>query len=256
MLIETLPDRNIKNSKWNIATHEKNNLPWPRRIPTVRTRQKTRDWFKIGKWVRQGYILSPCLFNLYVECIMRNSGLDVAQAEIKNARRNINNLRCADDTTLLAETKEVLKSFLMKVKQKSEKTGLKLNIQKTKIIASGPITSWQTDSGKNGSSDRLYFLGLQNHCRWCMQPWNSKMLAPWKKSYDKSRQCIIKQRHYFANKGPSNKSYGFSSSHMRLWESDSKEGWAPKKWCFWTVVLEKTLESPLSLEDRDQISQS
>ena len=82
------------------------------------------------------------------------------------------------------------------------------------------------------------------------------MLAPWKKSYDKSRQCIIKQRHYFANKGPSNKSYGFSSSHMRLWESDSKEGWAPKKWCFWTVVLEKTLENPLDCKEFKSINSS
>ena len=95
MLIETLRDRNIKNSKLNIATHEKNNLPRPRRIPTVRIGQKTMDLFKIGKRVRQGYILSPCLFNLYAEYIMRNAGLDVAQAEIKIARRNINNLRCA-----------------------------------------------------------------------------------------------------------------------------------------------------------------
>src|SRR5574337_845691 len=112
----------------------------------VRIRHRTKDWFKIGKGVCQGCILSPCLFNLYAEYIMRNAGLDVAQAEIKIARRNINNLRCADDTTLLAETKEVLKSFLMKVKEESEKTGLKLNIQKTKIMASGPITSWQIDA--------------------------------------------------------------------------------------------------------------
>ena len=92
--------------------------------------------------------------------------MDEAQAGIKIARRNINNLRYADDTTLIAESEEELKSLLMKVKEESEKSGLKLNIQKTKIMASGPITSWQIDGGKNGNSDRLYFLGLQNHCRW------------------------------------------------------------------------------------------
>ena len=109
---------------------------------TVRTGHGTTDWFQIGKGVCQGCILSPCLFNLYAEHIMRNSGLDEAQAGIKIAGRNINNLRYADDTTLMAESKE-LKSVLMKVKEESEKVGLKLNIQKTKIMASGPITSWQ-----------------------------------------------------------------------------------------------------------------
>ena len=99
--------------------------------------------------------------------------------------------------------------------------------------------------GNSGNSDRFYFLGLQNHCRWWLQPWNEKTLAPWKKSYDKPRQHIKKQRHYFANKGPSSKSYGFSSSHVQTWKLDYKESWALKNWCFWTVVLEKTLESPL-----------
>ena len=111
---------------------------------TVRTGHGTTDWFQIGKGVRQGCILSPCLFNLYAEYIMRNAGLEAAQAGIKIAGRNINNLRYADDTTLMAESKE-LKSLLMKVKEESEKTGLKFNIQKTKIMPSGPITSWQTD---------------------------------------------------------------------------------------------------------------
>ena len=112
---------------------------------TVRTGHGTTDWFQIGKGVCQGCILSPCLFNLYVEYIMRNAGLDKAQAGI--AGRNINNLRYADDTTLMAESKEELKSLLMKVKEESEKVGLMLNIQKTKIMASGPITSWQIDGG-------------------------------------------------------------------------------------------------------------
>ena len=103
------------------------------------------DWFQIGKGVRQGCILSPCLFDLYAEYIMRNAGLEEAQAGIKIARRNINNLRYADDTTLMEESEEKLKSLLMKVKEEREKVGLKLNIQKTKIMEFGPITSWQID---------------------------------------------------------------------------------------------------------------
>ena len=105
----------------------------------------TTDWFQIGKGVRLGFILSPCLFNLYAEYIMRNSGLEEAQAGIKIAGRNINKLRYADNTTLMAESEEELKSLLMRVKEESEKVGLKLNIQKTKIMASGPITSWEID---------------------------------------------------------------------------------------------------------------
>ena len=112
---------------------------------TVRTGHGTTDWLQMGKGVRQGCILSPCLFNLNAEYIMRNTGLDEAQAGIKIARRKINNLRYADDTTLMAESEEELKSFLMKVKEESEKVGLKLNIQKTEIMTSGPITSWQID---------------------------------------------------------------------------------------------------------------
>ena len=111
---------------------------------TVRTGHGTTDWFQIGKGVCQGYILSPCLFNLYVEYIMRNAKLDEAQAGIKISWRNINNFRYADETTLMAESEE-LKSLLMKVKEESEKVGLKFNIQKTKIMASGHIISWQKD---------------------------------------------------------------------------------------------------------------
>ena len=109
----------------------------------VRTGHGTTDWFQIGKGVRQGCILSPCLFNFYAEYIMRNARLDEAHAGIKIARRNINNLRYANDTTLMAESEEELKSLLMKMKEESEKVGLKLNIQKTKIMAFHPITSWQ-----------------------------------------------------------------------------------------------------------------
>ena len=110
---------------------------------TVRTGHGTTDWFQIGKGVCQGCILSPCLFNFYAEYIMRKPGLEEAQAGIKIAERNINNLRYADDT--IAENEEELKSLVMKVKEESEKAGLKLNIQKTKIMASGPITSWEID---------------------------------------------------------------------------------------------------------------
>ena len=112
---------------------------------TIRTGHGTTDWFHIGKGVRQGCILSLCLFNLYAGYIMRNAGLDEAQAGIKIARRNINNLRYVDDTTLMAESEGELKSFLMKVKEESEKVGLKLNIKTTKFMASGSITSWEID---------------------------------------------------------------------------------------------------------------
>ena len=109
---------------------------------TVRTGHRKTDWFQIGKGAHRGCILSPCLFNLYAEYIMRNAGLDESKAGIKIAERNINNLIYADDTTLMAESKEELQSLLMKVKEESENADLKLNIQKTKIIVSGPITSW------------------------------------------------------------------------------------------------------------------
>ena len=123
-----------------------------------RTRHGTTEWFEIGKGVRQGRILSPCLFNLYAEYIMQNSRLDEAEAGIKVARRNINSLRYADDTTLTAESKEELKSLLIKVKEQGGKAGLKLNIQKTKIMASSPVTSWQID-GEAMETARVYFLG-------------------------------------------------------------------------------------------------
>jgi len=124
---------------------------------TVRSGHGTTDWFQIGKGVYQDCILSPCLLNLYAEYIMRNAGLEEAQAGIKITRRNINNLRYADDTILMAESEEELKSLLMKVKEESEKVGLKLSIQKTKIMASGPITSWEIRWGNSGNSVRLLF---------------------------------------------------------------------------------------------------
>ena len=139
---------------------------------TVRTGHGTTDWLQIGKGVHQGCILSPCLFKFCAEYIMRNAGLDEAQAGIKIARRNINNFRYADDTTLIAESEEELKSLLMKVTEESEEVGLKLNIQKTKITASGPITSWQIGGKTLETVTDFIFGGLQNHCRWWLQPWN------------------------------------------------------------------------------------
>ena len=123
----------------------------------VRTGHGTTDWFQIGKGVRKGCIFLPCLFNLYAEYIMINAGLEEAQAGIKIAGRNTNNLRYADDTTLMAESEEALKSLLIKVKEESEKVGLKLNIQKTKIMASGPITSWEIDGEQWKQCQTLFF---------------------------------------------------------------------------------------------------
>ena len=133
---------------------------------TVRNGHGTTDWFQIGKGVHQGCKLSPCLFNFYAEYIMRNAGLEETRAGIKIAGRNINNLRYADDTTLMAEIEEELKSLFMKVKEESEKVGLKLNIQKTKTMASGPITSWEIDGETVETVSDFILGGLQNHCRW------------------------------------------------------------------------------------------
>ena len=152
---------------------------------TVRTGHGTIDCFQIGKGVRQGCILSPCLFNLHSEYIIRNAGLDEAQARIKIAGRNINNLRYADDTTHMADSKEELKSLLMKVKEKSEKVGLKLNIRKTKIMASGPITSSQID-GETVEIVRDFILG------------GSKITADGDCSY-KIKRCLLFGRKVMTN---------------------------------------------------------
>ena len=141
-----------------------------------------------------------------------------------------------------------LKTLLIKVKEQSEKTGLKLNIQKLKIMASSLITWWQIDGETMETVMDFIFFIFQNHCGWGLQPWNWKTLALWKKSHDKPRQHIKKQRHHFA-KGPYSQSYGFFSSHVWMWELDYKESWVLKDWCFWTVVLEKTLESPLDCKE-------
>ena len=151
----------------------------------VRTRHGTTDWFQIGKGVRQGCILSLCLFNLYAEHIMRNAGLEEAQAGIKIVRRNINNLRYADDTTFLAESEE-LKSLFLKVKEESEKVGLKLNIQKTKIMASCPITSWEID-GEIVERVATLFWGTPISLQMVIAAMKLKTLTPWKKSYEQPR---------------------------------------------------------------------
>jgi len=181
---------------------------------TVRTGHGTTNWFQVGKGLCQGCILSPCLSNLYAEYILRNAGLDEAQAGIKIAGRNINNLRYADDTTLMAESEEELKRLLMKVKEENEKVGLKPNIQKTKIMASGPITSWQIN-GETVETMTDFILG------------GSKITADGNYSHEIKRHLFLgrkvitnldstlkKQIHYFANKGPSSQGYGFPSSHV------------------------------------------
>ena len=153
---------------------------------------------------------------------MRKAGLEEAQGRIKIARRNINNLRYADDTTLMAESEEELKSLLMKVKEESETVDIKLNIQKTKIIASGPITSWEIDGETMETvRDFIFLVSKITADGDCSD--EIKRLALWKKSYDQPRQHITKQRYYFANKSPSSQSYGFSSSHVWVWELDYKE---------------------------------
>ena len=151
----------------------------------VRTEDGPTDWFQIGKGVCQGCILSPCLFNLYAEYIMRNAGLEGAQARIKIAGRNINNLRYADDTTLMAESEEELKSLLMKVKVESEKVGLKLNIQKTKIMASGPITSWEIDGETVEAVSDFIF-------------WGSKITADGDFSRE-TKRCLLLGRKVMTN---------------------------------------------------------
>ena len=140
---------------------------------TVRTGHGTKDWFQIGKGVHQDCILSPCLFNLYAEYIMRNTGLEEVQAGIKIAGRNINNLRCADDTTLMAESEEELKSLLMKVKVESEKVGFKAQHSENEDYGIWSHHFMANRWGNSGNSDRLFYFGrLQNHCRWWWQPWN------------------------------------------------------------------------------------
>ena len=181
---------------------------------TVRTGHGTKDWFQTGKGVSQGCILSPCLFDLYAEYLMRNSGLGEAQTRIKIAGRNINNLRYADDTTVMAESEEELKSLLMKVKEESEKVGLKLNIQRSKIMASGPITSWQIDGESvETTADFIFFGSNITADSDCSHEIKRRLLLG-RKVMTNLDSILKKQRHYFANKGLSSQGYSFSSSHV------------------------------------------
>ena len=149
----------------------------------------------------------------------------------------------------MAESKEELKSLLMKVKEETEKVDLKLNIQKTRIMASGPITSWQID-GKQWKQWETLFLGAPKSLQMvtAAMKWKDSCSLE-EKGYDQPRQHIKKQRHYFANKGSSSQSYGFSSSHVWMWELDHKESWVMKYWCFWILVLEEPFECPLGCKE-------
>ena len=164
---------------------------------------------------------------------MWNAGMNEAQAGIKIAGRNINNLRYADDTTLMAESEEELKSLLMTVKEESEKVGLKLNIQKTKIMASGPITSWQIDG--ETVADFIFVVSKITADGDCSCETKRHLLLEGKVLTN--LDSILKSRDIIANKGPSSQGYGFSSSHVWMWELDYKKNWTPKDWCFWTVML-------------------
>ena len=184
---------------------------------------------------------------------MRNVGLEEAQAGIKIAGRNINNLRYTDNTAIMAESEEELKSLLMKVIGESENVGLKLNIQKTKIMASSPITSWQIDGETVETVADFIFGGSKitadgdcsHEIKWHLLLGRKAMTK---------LDSVKKGRHYFASKDPSSQSYGFPSSHVWMWVLDHNEGEELEDCCFWIVVLEKTLKSPLDC--RDQTSQS
>ena len=182
---------------------------------TVRTGHGTMDWFQIGKGVHQGCISSPCLFNLYAEYITRNAGLDEAQAGIKIARRNTSNLRYSDDTNIMAESEEEVKNPLLKVKEESEKAGLKLNIQKTKILASIPITSWQIDR-ETMETVKDFILGGSKITAGgdCSHEIKKHLLLGRKIMTNLDSTLKTRDSKYLSNKGPSSQSYGFSSSHV------------------------------------------
>ena len=180
---------------------------------------------------------------------MWNVGLDEAQAGIKISGRDINNLRYVDDTTLMPESKEELKSLLMKVQEESEKVNLKFNIQKTKIVTSCPIISWQIDGETMETERHFIFLGSKITADGDCSHEVKRCLPLGRKVIDQPRQHIEKQRHYFVSKGPSSHGFGLSSGHVRMWELDNKESWAVKNWCLWTVVLEQTLESFLDCKE-------
>ena len=180
---------------------------------------------------------------------MRNSGLEEAQTGIKIPRRNISNLRYADDTTLMAESKEELKSLLMKVKEESEKVGLKLDIQKTKIMASGPINSWKIDGETMETVTDFIFLGFKITADGDCSHEMKRFLFLGRKGMT-NLDSILKSRDItLPTKICLVKAVVFSSRHIWIWELECKESWAPKNWCFWTVVLERTLVSPLDCKE-------
>ena len=181
---------------------------------------------------------------------MWNAGLDEAEAGIEIARRNINNLKYADDTTLLKGSEKELKSILMRVKEETEKAGLKLNIQK-KDHGVWSHHFMANKWGNNGNSDRLYFLGLQNHADDDCSHEIKRCLLLGRKAMT-NLDSVFKSRHHFAHKGLYSRSYGFSSTHIWMWELDYKESWVPKNWCFWIVVLEKTLRVPWTARRSNQ----
>ena len=183
---------------------------------TVRILHRTTNWFKIGKIVQQGCTLTFCLLNFYAEYITTNAWLDESQAGIKIVGRNINNFRYADNTILMAESKEDLNSLLMRVKEDSEKISLKLNIQKTKIMASSAITSWQIEEGKVEAMTNFLFLGSNITVNSdCSHEIKGHFLLGRKAMTN--LDCIVqKKRYYFADKGSYSQSYGFSSNHVRM----------------------------------------
>ena len=211
----------------------------------VRTRQETTDWFKIGKGVHQGCILSPCLFNLYVEHITWNAKLDESQTGIKIAGRNINNLRYADDTILTDECEGELKNVLMRVNEQSEEAGLKLNVQKTKIMASSLITSWQIEGRKLEFVTGFLFLGskITADCD-CSHEIKRCLLLGRKAMTMTNRGSVLKGRDITLPTKVCNVRAVFSSSHLWMLELVHEEGWALKNF-FQIVMLEKTLKSPL-----------
>ena len=220
---------------------------------TVRTRHGRMGWFKILKGVCQDCILSPCYFILCAEYIMQNTGLDKSQAETKIVRRNINNLRYADDTIPMADIEEELKSDWMSVEE-SEKAGLKLNIQKPKIMATHPISSRQIAGEKVEAVTEFIFVGskitVDSDCSK-----ESKGSLPLERKAITNIDSLLKSRNTtLLTKCPYSQSCGFSSSHVRMWELDHKEGWVLKNWCFWILVPRKTLRAPWTAGD--QTSQS
>ena len=224
---------------------------------TVRTERRTTDWFKIGKRVHQYCILSLCYltFMQSTTCkmlgwinhklesrlpgeISANSDMQMMAYLPSNSRKQRGTKEPLDE-----DERGEWKSWLKTWRSKNEDH----DIQSHLFMAHRRRI--------NGSSDRFYFLEPPNHCSWWLQPWNKKTVAAWKESYDEPRQDVKKQRYNCADKGPYSQSYGFSSSHVQIWELDHKEGWAPQNWCFQTVVLEKTLEHLFGLQG-NQTNQS